>query len=989
MLSKLVRMTSVMGVAIAATAFAVGPVSAQTGTIAGLVTAQSTGQPLSNVQVFIQELNVGSLTSANGRYLLISVPVGVHNVTVTSIGYGLQTVQVTVAAEQVAEMNFQLATVALNLDEIVVTGTGAPTQRRRLGQTIGVVTGEELRAAPITGVADALVGRLPGARGLISGGQTGNGAQIILRGSSSISQRQSPIIYVDGIRIDNTREAAESVATDRLQDINPQDIDRIEIIKGAAAATLYGTEASSGVIQIFTKRGQSGAPVYNFSMDLQDIGFPRKFEDNCGYDDTAHNVVCNYPYDEFETFGYHQNYNLSVAGGTPAIRYYVSGRIMEEVNPSPNNNLNNKSIRASFDFQNSEKLTSSVDVSVVKRDLQAAETSWGDVFGDLMLANPLNTSPDNPYGAYTATRITEVTENYQRSDNFIANGMVAYQWTDNIKSTVRAGYNFIDSEFSEFFPQGVVAESVRGFKEITDRRYTTTTLDFNTYWEAPINDRLMANITVGAQSFREEQTRNNAEVRDFASPTLSTLSGGSTFRSIGETFEEVINAGVFAQGQLGIDDRLFVTGGIRFDGNSAFGSEFDLVAYPKAGVSWVVSEHDFWNVGWMPELRLRGAFGTSGLQPGAFDSQRTWNPRSSVYGGYVEPENLGNAALKPEKSTEIEVALETGMFDGRFAMEVVYFNQTTNDALLPVAPSPGTGFTNDQLQNLGQLKTWGLEINTQTRLVQTEGFSWDLSVNPSYLKQWVSDMGGLEDFRLGSRRRWNSLYQGMWPGIWIAPVADPNQPYILSDPDVNNLRSKADIAANTLKQSDGVSDSLVVIGRPQPNQTIDIGSTFTFGNFTFRNLFEGARGFVVSNETDHLRNAGGYNQLIADLTYALNDGTNTSTEDKMALVNEYGLKHNGINANTIYDGDYLRWAEATISWRMPESLSSKFGSSGTSMSLGVRNVKVFSDYFNDFKHGWIDPGTRGTIANDAFLQNVDYLKTPTPRRIVFSVRAQF
>ena len=251
MLSGLVRAASLIVLTLLVTTLTARSLSAQTGTITGLVSSQSTTGPLQNVQVSIQELNVGSLSSGNGRYLLIAVPVGVHEVTVTSIGYGVQTRQVTVQAEQTTVADFELEIVALNLDEIVVTGTGAPTQRRRLGATITSVSSEELASAPITNIADALIGRLPGARGLISGGQTGAGSQIVLRGTASISQRQDPIIYVDGIRIDNRPEDARSVTTDRLMDINPQDIDRIEIIKGAAAATLYGTEASSGVIQIF------------------------------------------------------------------------------------------------------------------------------------------------------------------------------------------------------------------------------------------------------------------------------------------------------------------------------------------------------------------------------------------------------------------------------------------------------------------------------------------------------------------------------------------------------------------------------------------------------------------------------------------------------------------------------------------------------------------------------------------------------------------
>ena len=986
MFLRKVSVLSILGIAMAAWAFTAVSVSAQTGTVSGVITAQTTGQSLANVQVFIEDLNIGSLSQANGRYLLIAVPVGTYELGVSSIGYGSQTLQITVSAEQVTQLNLQLATVALNLDEIVVTGTGAPTQRRRLGQTVASVTAEQLSLAPITDVASALVGRLPGARGLMSGGQTGAGSQIIIRGSASISQRQSPLIYVDGVRIDNRTEDAGSVSTDRLMDINPQDIERIEVIKGAAAATLFGTEASSGVIQIFTKRGITGAPRYSFSTDLQSLNFPRRFEDNCSYFTADNEVRCNYPYDNYEQFGYHQNYNLSVQGGTPSIGYYVSGRFMEEVNPSPMNTLGNKSVRASFDFNNTERLSSSVDLSVVRRDLQTGSPGWGDVFGNLMLGNPSRASEDNPWGAYSPTKKSLVTDTFQESQNFLANAKVAYEWTDNIQSTVRVGYNFIDSRLSNFYPQGVVASSVTGSKSVSDTRYSTTTLDFLTNWEQPIGDRLLANLTFGAQSFREVRENDRASVRQFASPTLKTLSGGQQITGVSEGYTEVINAGVYFQGQIGLDDRLFITGGARLDGNSAFGDDFGLQFYPKAGLSWVVSDYDFWNVGFMNEFRLRGAVGMSGLQPGAFDAQRTWNPNIDSNGGYLTPNNLGNSELMPERSTEIEFAVEAGMFDGRFGIEAVYFNQTTNDALLPITPSAGSGFTRSQLQNLGQLKSWGVEISTQTRVIQRPNLSVDLNVNPSFLKQWVSDMGEVDDFRLGSRRRWQSLYQGMWPGIWIAPVADPNQPYTTSVP-IAQMTSINQLSANTLKNSAG-SDSMVVIGRPQPNQTIDFGAVIRIGNLTINNVFEGARGFVQSNETLHLRMALRSNQLMADVQKAVADPS-TDPALKQSLVNEYGLKHNGIISNTIFDGDYLRWAEITASYRLPEAWSSVFSSSSTTVSLGVKNVKVFSDYFNDFKLGTIDPGTRGLEANNAFLQNVDYLKTPAPRRIVLSIRTQF
>lgn len=989
MFRRIMPLRSVVAGAVVALAFSAGTVSAQeTGTVTGQVTSEATGEPLSGAQVFIPELNIGSLTQQNGQFLLTSVPVGTHSVSATFIGYGGQTQQVTVSAGETIEVNFALASTAINLDEIVVTGTGAPTQRRRLGQSISSVTADELQTAPIAGVADALVGRLPGARGLMTGGQTGSGSAIVLRGTSSITQRQSPIIYVDGVRIDNSVEEVESVQTDRLQDINPQDVERIEVIKGAAAATLYGTEASSGVIQIFTKRGQTGEPTYSFSMDFQNLQFPREFEDNCGYDADAHQVVCENPYSEYAEFGYHQNYNLSVRGGTPSIRYYVSGRVMDENNPSPNNSLKNQSIRAAFDFSHTDRLSSSVDVSLVRRDLTTATPGWGDLFGNLMLGNPLLATETNPHGAYTPLLASQITENIQESVNTLISGLISYEWMDGLRSTLQVGYNFIDSRFSHFFPQGRVQEQITGDKTVRSSRFTTTTLDFKTHWERQLTDRLMGNITVGAQSFREVDSEETSSVREFGSPTLKTLSGGSEITEVSEDYEEVVNAGLFVQGQIGLDNRLFLTAGVRADGNSAFGEEFGLQYYPKAGLSWVVSDHDFWNVGWVSELRLRAALGSSGLQPGAFDAQRTWDPNSGAVGGYLTPDNLGNPELKPERSTELELAVEAGLFDGRFGAELVYFNQTTSDALLPVAPSAGTGFTNTQLRNLGTLKSWGVELSTQMRLIQRTGLSWDLTVAPSYLKQWVDDMGGLSNFRLGSRRRFQSIYEGYWPGIWIAPIVDPENPYSLSG-SIDEIRGVGDISPNILKAADG-TDSLAVIGRPQPNFTIDIGSTMQIGNFTVRNIFEGATGFIISNETDHLRNALGNNRLIAELLYALNDGENTNDERKMELVDEYGRKHNGVISNTIYQGDYLRWAEASVSYRLPEAWASRFGSAGATVSLGVRNVHVFSDYFNDWKNGWIDPGTRGLqLDEDAFTQNVDYLKTPPPRRFVLSIRTQF
>ncbi|MGD8322239.1 MAG: TonB-dependent receptor plug domain-containing protein, partial [Gemmatimonadota bacterium] len=243
------------------------PVAAQeTGRITGQVTTAQNMRPLDGAQVAIQGTGMGGLANSQGRYLILNVPPGTYTVRVTMIGYGTTQQQVTVVAGQMATADFQLQETALSLDEIVVTGTAAEVRAKEVGNSLDAVTSRELQDIPVRNSEDILQGRAPGVTVMTNSGQPGAGATVKIRGINSISQQKEPLIYVDGIRIYNepTRSGwGARTATSPLQDIAAKDIDRIEVVKGAAATTLYGTEASAGVIQIFTKKGISGAPIWS------------------------------------------------------------------------------------------------------------------------------------------------------------------------------------------------------------------------------------------------------------------------------------------------------------------------------------------------------------------------------------------------------------------------------------------------------------------------------------------------------------------------------------------------------------------------------------------------------------------------------------------------------------------------------------------------------------------------------------------------------
>ena len=256
--------------------WAPAPVAAQaTGTLVGTVRDAASQRPLEAVQVYLGGTGIGALTNAAGRFLLLNVPAGEATLIAEIVGYRSGTATVTVGAGQSVVQDFGLQQTAITLDEVVVTGAGIATEKRKLGNTIATLDAASLENAPIADFSQMIAGREPGVVALPSSGSTGEGAAIRIRGSSSLSQLNEPIIYVDGIRVDRSAVSLSGTGNpSRLDDIPPESIDRVEILKGAAAATLYGTEASNGVIQIFTKRGRAGAPQFTAQADWTGIRVP-------------------------------------------------------------------------------------------------------------------------------------------------------------------------------------------------------------------------------------------------------------------------------------------------------------------------------------------------------------------------------------------------------------------------------------------------------------------------------------------------------------------------------------------------------------------------------------------------------------------------------------------------------------------------------------------------------------------------------------------
>ena len=804
------------GLALAlALALGAAPAAAQaTGTLVGTVRDAASQRPLEAAQVYIGGTGIGALTNAAGRFLLLNVPAGEVTLVAELVGYraGSQTVTVTAGESVVA--NFALDQTAIALDQIVVTGAGVATARKKLGNTIATVDASQLENAPIADFSQMIAGREPGVVALPSSGYTGEGARIRIRGSASLSQLNEPIVYIDGIRMDGSAIGGSGQgAASRLDDIPPESIERVEILKGAAAATLYGTEASNGVIQIFTKRGRAGAPRFSVQADYTAISVPTNRI--LPVADFAYNAADQARiqsrwgksvglYEPFEqdiipdmlTTGYGQMVSASAQGGSDSFQYFVSGRVTNEDGPydaaslfpaidglTPEKDSNRRiAVTSNFTIIPSTKVR--IGVSTLYSDMEHhTPDNSNNIYGvfssmlmtQLRLATPLDENGQgNFYGnpAFATARENMYQQNVAYSSHFAGSANIGFTPTDGFRLDGTFGVDFSSDEEVYFRPygwnvDGFSSATPAGNRRVDEYRTKEITADLKGSYVREFGN-FENTFLFGAQGFLRQRTQAGGTGQDFPGPgleTLSALASASTF----EDWNRNTQIGGYLQDQIGWDDWVFFTVGGRWDANSAFGEDFATAFYPKASISIVPSQGLGWSNDMFSTLRFRGAIGKSGLQPGAFDKFTTFAPQPSEEGPGVRADNLGNDALAPEVSTEWEMGMEVGLFNDRASLDLTYWNRTVNDALVAKQFPVTGGFVSTQLANIGTMKAHGVEVNLRGTVMQREGFSLNMFANTAYLNEEITDLGGAAPLKTGGSypRYRNFLTQGYAPGSFF------------------------------------------------------------------------------------------------------------------------------------------------------------------------------------------------------------------------------
>jgi TonB-dependent starch-binding outer membrane protein SusC len=942
--------------------------AAQAGTVTGQVIDRDTGDPIANAQVTVVGTTLGSLTAQDGTFRLANVEAGERRIRAQRIGYQRSDQTVNVPAGAEVAVNFSLRESAVALDEVVITGRGTGTARREIGSSVASISAEALEAAPITSMSDMLQSRSPGVHILPSGGQPGQGSRILLRGVASLSQSNTPVIYVDGVRMDNSPYRGIGTTGPSwagFDDINPADIQSIEIVRGASAATLYGTEAAAGVINITTNRGAEGRATWRIRSELGTSNVPEAYWGELG------SVFAPWYHDVMGRTGSFHNNQLSVRGGSGPVTYYVAGTLRGEGGIEPNSQEDYGAFRTNLQFEATDDLNLSVSAGYSSREVMVPPQGNNT---EGFLINGLLGGAD---GWFNRTELLTNIEMFQRGYRFTGGVTAEYtpgaQWAHR----VTLGGDFFNSDNTEYMPPGTTptrASTADGFAGNYRRIAQNLNLDASSTFRTALTDAIRSTTTVGFQAFRSEAGIQSAFGENFAFRGLRVVSATAQTTG-GESRSEERMVGLFAEQQFGLNDFLFVTLGARADGHSAFGEEVDYEIYPKVDVSYVLSEHDFWNPGW-GSLRLRGAYGTAGMQPSAFAAVRTYGAVAGAGGQpAIVPSNVGNPDLRPEVSHELELGFDANVLNERVNIEFTYYDQRTRDALFQARNIPSLGVMGTQLRNVGEVHNQGLELGLQAGIVTTPQFRWDARANVSTNRNEVLSLSGEAPLTV----RW---LQHIREGFPIGGFFASNH-LIEHNGEVINKQSLCADPGNC-------TDAEEYVGPAQPTLTLQLGSDFGIGDRTTLGIFfDHQSGHYRHDHTMRWtmdpRRTVSESQAQDHAAWGVTPG-HVSTICRDAAEGSLDAAICGRNS-TLSQGefavpaDFWRLREVSLAYRIPQALPQRIGVSNATFTLAGRNL------WRSQASPGLEP--ESNLNSQSTLQRHSFFPTPIPRQIIAGLSIEF
>lgn len=934
-----------------------GSAAAQgTATISGQVTDSSSRTPLAGAEVFMgaDAAAAGARsarTNAAGRYTFAAVAPGAVTVSVRLVGFAPKSARLNVTDGAQLTADFALSQRTTQLDQVVITGTGGVTQRRAVGNVIESIDAQKvLEVAPARSVDQLIGARTPGLIALPSSGQVGTGAQIRVRAASSLSLSNDPIIVIDGVRMDAAAARGPGqrggYGASRLNDISPEDIESVEVIKGPAAATLYGTEASNGVIQIITKRGKAGKTQFAFTT-RQGTNWLANPEGRAGMlyapGATAGEVIGFNLYKNevengkgpiFQT-GRNQGYQGNVTGGTDASRYYISGTYDDDVGIVAWNWDHKFSGRANLDVLATDKLRFQGSLGHIRDRIRLAQNDINtDPFSQLVWGTPRLKDGVTRGFANTPPEEWKMIEGLANNDRTTISFQADYNPLSWMTHRLVTGLDVNSEAGSLLYPRmplgagDPLGNLGNGQKTANRTTRSFLTLDYSGTVKYGLGEAVRFTTAVGLQHYRSDITQVGASAVTFPAEPVTLISNGTTTTG-NETFTGNASVGMFVQQTVAWNNRLFLTGALRGDDNSTFGKDYKAAYYPKFSVSWVASEEPWLKLpSFIGDLRLRGALGAAGTQPGTFDAERLYTSTT----GYLDqpglvPDSYGNPVLKPERSQELELGFESTVLNGKIDMSYTYYRRNITDAIVNKPIPPSLGFPGNQVVNIGKVKGWGNEFSANARVFQSRYIGLELGTQLARNGNRIDDMGGADFFttgqggvaqnRVGFGIADYFMYKVRKPVLTAAGVADLNASIC------DGGRGKGGVEAGG-PDAPCATAPRVYWGHSQPIWQMGYNTTVT--------VMDRVRLYA------RVDGNGGHYQSDTEVRALHNQGSTLGVINKDPLLAVYRAIE--ADAPGTYRASFLRLRELSATYSLQPSIARRIGASNASLSVAGRNLSM-------------------------------------------------
>ena len=1003
--------------------------------VSGKVTGPE-GEGLPSISVTIRNTTLGATTDVNGNYNISgSLQPGNYTLIFTGIGYQRkeQVIQVGTAASYTSDVQMEID--ALSMDEVIVTGTSEGTTKRQLGSYVSTVSADQLNKGATSNVLAALQGKTAGAQIVQNSGDPAGGISVRLRGISSINSSSEPLYIVDGIIVNNatTRVTNTSgnydgqnfvgtIGQNRLADINPADIERIEVLNGAAAAAIYGSRANAGVVQIFTKRGSSGVPIVSLSTGMMVSELRKSVEVNQsptkfgGSPDvetqdiltlawTNTTPVTRYDYNDyiFRTALGTDN-TISVSGGKDNTKYYISGSYFYNQGIVKNTDFRRYSFRSNLDQVINDKLSFSLGLNYInsasdeKPDGNSFFSPLNSIniignFHDLWTRDALgNIRVVGERQRVNPVSVIEDIKQRQETSRILSSLGVKWKPIRNLSLDYTMGIDNYNQNGKTFIPPfaypvnpgfyggGISLDPAQnGYASTANSNYFQINNEINATYQANISDDLGSTTQLGYSLQYEKSSYSLLQGRGLA-PFVEVATGASTSLPGTDSRGELSVSGAYLQQNFKYRNHLFVTGAVRVDGSSVFGEDERNQVYVKASGSYVLSGADYWESlgvsSWWNLFKLRMAYGESGNLTGIGPYDRFNSYSSIAFLGktsFFSSSTLANTTVKPERQTELEFGTDLGFMNNRIGIQFNYYIKEVDDLLINRVIAPTTGFSS-LLDNFGSLENKGFEVVLNLGLMQKNDFRWDLTgiynqnrnkaVRIGQALTLLSTNGGAPVAILEGQPI------GVFYGTFFARDANGNQIKNTSDiPVTERGTQNSALDYTTQRDANGLPTGTVlrkVIGDPNPDYTASLVNELSYKRFNLRVQFDAVQGVDVFNADWRTRQGVG-------------NGKVAEQEQRGEIPRGYILGVYGIEEWRIDDGSFVKLREVSLGYDFGK-VSNVF--SGLSVLFSGRNLFSWDDYKGYDPE--VNAGGQSTI-----LRGIDFGAVPIPRTFSLSIQAKF